>query len=575
MNIPYLSTRLIYYFCTVKNIIPIIAFLLIVGACKRQSKQTPLSLGPYSNELASLIIRAHMAPMIERREVCCSLMHEVDRQLKDDTTAHTRAVRLYVYAAMPFKRDASDSSAQILDSALHLVDATNYPVMAHRIKAEIVKRELPVTKENYLVLMDEIKYFRQLGDTLSMALLEVACGPFFHHAGRMDEAMETTKQAMATLKSIGQQRLVGRTRVNEAFYFALQNDTSAWDSVNRILLADEEIRLNSPKFREGVLRNTYLITHDTLYLNEGWNIVQKHPEMKALSTAYYSLFAEKLLENNEPDSALRLLRLGRAVGNSIGFPNANHRLLMLGVFAKVFEEKGIPDSALTYLKLFLKEKDSINTLNNVEESMRAKYNHDMETMRYEHERHRDNERWLWTVAVFMAILGGTGSFIWVWKQRQNTMLRLAYEQSTIERTRRQLAANALAIREKDNLLSEMNRHIEGMISSGAMNQSVASDLQAMIRLHAAGKEEWEAFESLLVKVHPNFMIKLHELAPEMSMKYCRLAAYLHVGMSSLQISRLLMIQPMSVYQARWRLRKQLSIPKGVDIEKFLEQLGSE
>ena len=61
----------------------------------------------------------------------------------------------------------------------------------------------------------------------------------------------------------------------------------------------------------------------------------------------------------------------------------------------------------------------------------------------------------------------------------------------------------------------------------------------------------------------------------MSIKYCRLAAYIYVGMSSQQIASLMMIGPKSVYQARWRLRRQLAVPEGEGLEEYLEHLGSE
>lgn len=238
--------------------------VLCVGwSCSRRPSDDPMALGPYPPDLCSLIVRAQIAPMIEPKEVCCSLREEVERRLSGDTSAHTRALKLY------FLGDVSDewsrikgSKSKALDSALRLVDSVRYPVMMHRIKAEILKDDKHVDKANWSAIMREIEYFRKIGDTLSMALIEVALGPLLSMADCYEEAMEVTKRVMKTLTEIGQPRLVSLTRINEAIYYANLGDSVRWDSVNRILLADEEIKRNSPRFREGVLRNTWITTKE-------------------------------------------------------------------------------------------------------------------------------------------------------------------------------------------------------------------------------------------------------------------------------------------------------------------------
>lgn len=556
-----------------KNLLTILILLAGICGCQRPPSDDPLAVGPYPRDLCSLIVRSQAAPMIERREVCCSLHRELERRLADDTSAHTRAVFMYVEDAMGLTYRYDRHRWQLLDSASQLVDSVNYPVMMHRIRAELLKLKPHVTKDNYLAILREIEYFGSIGDTLSMALLEVSLGPFFSDAGRKEEALEVTRKVMATFRRIGEPRFESRTRLNEATYYAALGDSARWDSVNRILLDDDEIRRNSPRFREGLVRNAYLTVKDTAYLNEGWRIVRSDSSFIRSSTVYYSFFASRALDESDADSALRLLREGWRVGEEFGFPDIHYRLLMMETTARAFEMKGKIDSALRYFTRMVYMSDSVRALDHVEEMMRAKYAREMDIMKYEQELRRDRERWIWSVVVMAVIIVAMVGLIWVWKQRQSTLLRLAREQGEMERTRRQLAASILAKQEKDNLLTEMNRHIDRMSSEGQLNGAAVSDLQMMIRLHATGQKEWEAFENLLVKIRPRFMARLHEIAPEMTMKYCRLAAYIYVGMSSQQIARLLMIRPMSVYQARWRLRKQLGVPEGEGIEEFLEQLG--
>lgn len=558
-----------------KKIFFIIGLICLVSGCSRRAGDERYNLGPYSSELCSLIVRTQLSPIIERREVSCSLRNELIKRLKHDTLTHTRAVRLYVDGAFASVGGPRPLRKVMLDSALRLVDSANYPAMMHRIKAELLKLEGPFTKKHYYSVKRELDYFSNIGDTLSMALLEVSLGPSFYAVGCPEEAMEVTQKVIKILEEIGQSRFAGRTRINEALYYGALQDSARRDSVYRILLADTEIKKNSPQFREGIVRNAYIDFKDTTYLNEGWRIVAPDSIPRPAHTAYYAFFADRLLAEHKADSALKMLRRGWEIGERLGFPNLNHRMLLIEGLAASYDMSGNPDSALHYYKLYNHINDSVKALESGQEIIRTTYAREIESLKYEQELERNHDRWVWSIVITVLILIALSSFIWVWKQRQTTLLRLAREQNEMDRTRHELAANILAKQEKDSLLTEMNRHIDRMTTDGHMSHSAASELQTMIRLHETGQKEWEALEELLVKIRPRFMARLHEIAPDMTVKYCRMAAYIYVGMSSQQIAQLLMIRPMSVYQARWRLRKQLGIPEGEGLEEFLERLGSE
>lgn len=558
-----------------KNLILLIVVLLTLCCCSREPTADPLAIGPYPREVCELIVRTQMSPMIDHFEVSCSLRNEAERHLTGDTSRHSLAVRLYMDEALWHHGRKNESRHELLDSALSLVDSVNYPVMMHRIKAEILKIRLPFDKRLYSEIKREIDYFGEIKDTLSMSLLEVLLGSRFHDVGLMEEAMELTQAAMRNFKRIGQLRLEGLTRINEALNYEALGDEVRRDSVNEILLADTVIRDNLPGFREGLLRNAYQNVWDTAYLNEGWRIVQSNSGLINRSAAYYALFADRMLMKNDADSALRLLRMCREAGERYGYPDDDLRALYFAVKARAHEMRFETDSALFYLKSAIDLRDSISALSTGKEIMRTTYGREIASLKFEHELQRNHDRWLWTIVVMNIIILSMAAFMWVWKLRQSTRLRLVMEQAEMERTRHKLAANMLARQEKDNLLTEMNRHIDRMTSEGHMSHTVASDLQTMIRLHETGQKEWKAFEELLVKIRPKFMARLHEQAPDMSIKYCRLAAYIYVGMSSQQIASLLMISPKSVYQARWRLRRQLAVPEGEGLEEYLERLGRE
>lgn len=52
----------------------------------------------------------------------------------------------------------------------------------------------------------------------------------------------------------------------------------------------------------------------------------------------------------------------------------------------------------------------------------------------------------------------------------------------------------------------------------------------------------------------------------------KLACYIWMGLSSKQIAKLLMIEPMSVMKSRYRLRQQMNLAQGESLEQALSKL---
>lgn len=206
-----------------KNLLVPVVILIFMSCCSRKPSDDPLAIGPYPREVCERIVSAQVSPMIDRFETSCSLRNEAERCLAGDTSRHTRAVRLYMDEALWHRGKNNESRHELLDSAMHLVDSGNYPVMMHRIRAEILKLkvQVPFDKNLYFEIKREIDYFGDIGDTLAMGLLEVLLGSRFHDVGLFEEAMEITQKAMKRFNRIGQPRFEGLTRINEALIMKL------------------------------------------------------------------------------------------------------------------------------------------------------------------------------------------------------------------------------------------------------------------------------------------------------------------------------------------------------------------
>lgn len=101
-----------------------------------------------------------------------------------------------------------------------------------------------------------------------------------------------------------------------------------------------------------------------------------------------------------------------------------------------------------------------------------------------------------------------------------------------------------------------------------------SRLNAIIHAlrHYEDKPVSEDFRVYFDEVHPDFLNRLSQRYPNLSKIDLRLCAYLHIGMSTKEISALTYREVRSVESSRHRLRKKLGVPQGMSIKEFLADI---
>ena len=96
-------------------------------------------------------------------------------------------------------------------------------------------------------------------------------------------------------------------------------------------------------------------------------------------------------------------------------------------------------------------------------------------------------------------------------------------------------------------------------------------LDEVIQSHRVNHNEnyWKEFETSFVEVHRDFLKKLNEICPGLSPAELRLAAFIHLGLSSKQIADLISNTPESIDVARSRLRNKLKMPADANLKSYL------
>jgi hypothetical protein len=83
---------------------------------------------------------------------------------------------------------------------------------------------------------------------------------------------------------------------------------------------------------------------------------------------------------------------------------------------------------------------------------------------------------------------------------------------------------------------------------------------------------WEDFKLHFEKVHQGFFTRLIGKYPALTSKDQRLCAYIHLGLSTKDISGLVNITPESAEIGRIRLRKKLGLDRSHNLSAFLQNI---
>jgi tetratricopeptide (TPR) repeat protein len=83
---------------------------------------------------------------------------------------------------------------------------------------------------------------------------------------------------------------------------------------------------------------------------------------------------------------------------------------------------------------------------------------------------------------------------------------------------------------------------------------------------------WEEFEVRFQQVHQDFYHKLNEAFPDLTPNEKKLCAFLHLNMTTKDISSITFQSPKSIQVARTRLRKRLGIDRDENLVSFLQQI---
>lgn len=153
--------------------------------------------------------------------------------------------------------------------------------------------------------------------------------------------------------------------------------------------------------------------------------------------------------------------------------------------------------------------------------------------------------------------------------KQEEEARLKAEQELLqlqkEQMQREALADALHIERKNQLLQEFKSRFSELEGNGNLNRILRDELRNEEILDKSARE--------FKDIHPEFFLKLKGLSQDrlttLDLKYC---AYVHLKLSTKEISSALNVAPKSVRMSKYRIKQKLNLSKEDDLDRFLQAL---
>ena len=155
-----------------------------------------------------------------------------------------------------------------------------------------------------------------------------------------------------------------------------------------------------------------------------------------------------------------------------------------------------------------------------------------------------------------------------WQKKEKKKAQLS-----LEANKRELVATALYISKTDKKIIDVQKKID-KLREKYKESSISDDLNTLKKsliLQSSEQDNWEVFKLQLTEVHKHFFSKLTTKHPALTKSEIKFCAYLHIHLSSSQISSVLNISKEGIKKARYRIRKKLNLTPKDSLEDYISK----
>jgi ligand-binding sensor domain-containing protein len=138
---------------------------------------------------------------------------------------------------------------------------------------------------------------------------------------------------------------------------------------------------------------------------------------------------------------------------------------------------------------------------------------------------------------------------------------------------RELAAMALNITSKNEILDQIKTQLKGVSSS--LTDDGKSSITPIIKLIDSNirlDNDWKKFEFYFDQVHSDFLKSLRKNYPDLTSSQLKLCAYLKMNLSSKEIAMLMNVSVAGIEKSRYRLRKKFNLEHELMLSDFIQKI---
>lgn len=142
----------------------------------------------------------------------------------------------------------------------------------------------------------------------------------------------------------------------------------------------------------------------------------------------------------------------------------------------------------------------------------------------------------------------------------------------------ELASSTINLIRKNEILLEIIESLSKVSDDIKANNDSATVLNKLhkmernIRQNIENDDNWKRFEENFDLVYENYLKRLGDLYPDLSVSDKKLCAYLKMDLSSKDIASLFNISVRSVEMSRYRLRKKMELDRGENLVDYLQKI---
>jgi DNA-binding CsgD family transcriptional regulator len=279
-------------------------------------------------------------------------------------------------------------------------------------------------------------------------------------------------------------------------------------------------------------------------------------------------------QDKKLELAEKWLKIAEKIRDKKGICNMDGRIMLYEEAAKYYElSERYPeaslykDSVLLMLDSLIMAKDLSAMLKLNVQLTTEKHQSEVQLLEQEHRHQAMIRNSIIIIAVlFIILLIG----LWVSVQRKRQREKNEYRENQ-ERSLAKLKEFRERIREKNELLESLRAPIE-QVQAGNYQHVKAELVNKLSEQVILTEADWTEFKKLFEITHPNFLSKVQNEFPELTLAEIRFLVLLKLNLSVEEMANTLAILPQSVRKTRLRLMKKLSMSDQKDLRFFVKSI---